>query len=406
MRKRHVFRGTYKTSDFCYSLFSGSSLYFFCECLDHDVLPTLIDKNKHCPGIETPDKQFYYWLKRIRYVEETMTSKDLGVQRHYFAMIKNRPLYNKILWPVDIVEVSSDILNLEGKAMTVSRHHDARDDSNKVDVSDMALVFPYEDRFQAFRYTAQDIVNYYNDPDNQLVPDEEKLTYKNPVIRKLIVEIVRAITGIYDAGNVYYDFSLPRFSIDNTGTQSTIFLDFTNLVFGIEELYRADDYSELMIEEPKEIEPDFADPFFMAYDEMIIPDEQTFLFSLCSLLFFLMFGRNAYSGGISQESDATLLQHYRIAMDRLKEPYFIFDEDEKNNINRLGIISADTAVIDLFENAPAQLKSMFIRTLSYKNAKRINDNLYAPSLKEWLDFFESSGWISESNKTILTVPEN
>ncbi len=405
MRKKLVFRGTYNVSDFCYSLFSGSSLYLYCDCLEHDVIPTLIDTNKYCPGIETPDGKSYYWLKRIRYVDDYMTAKDIGVQRHYFSLIKNRPRFNKLLWPVDIVEVSSDILNLKGKAMTISRHHDARDDSNKVDVSDLALVFPYEERFQSFKYTAQDIVDYYRKAEI-FEPDEDKLTYKNPVIRKLIVEIVRTIKGAYDAGYVYYDFSLPRFSIDNTGTQSGLFLDFTNLLFGVDELLRAVDYSELMIEEPKEIEPDFADPFFVSYDEMIVPDEQSFLFSLCSLLFYLMFGRNAHSGGISQESDTTLLQHYRIAMDRLKEPYFIFDEDEKNNINRLGIISADNAVIELFENAPEQLKSMFIKTLSYKNAKRINDTLYAPSLNEWIEFFESSGWISESNETKLTIPEN
>ncbi len=403
MRRKHLFRSSYQDSDFCYSLFSGSSLYLYCDYLEHEVFPAFIDDNKNCPEIITPDGKCYCWIKRIRYIDDSFTDKDIGVQRHYLYMIKNRPAFDRVLWPVDVIEVSEDIINLEGKAMTVSRHHDARDDSNQVDVSNLALVFPYEDRFQSFKYTAKDIVDYYK-RSGLRAAEENSLTYKNPVIRKLMVEIVKAIKGLYDSGYLYYDFSLPRFTVDQTG--ACLYLDFSNLIYGIDEIERAESLSYLMIEEPKEIELDFADPYFATHDEMLLPDEQSFLVSLCSLLFYLMFGRNAYDGGDSAENDESLLRHYRIALSRLENPFFIFDEDSKNNVNKLGAITAHRTVIDLFENSDPQIQSVFKKTLSYGNVMRMNEYMYAPSLDDWMSFFESNGWLSESANVKLIIPEN
>ena len=403
MRRKHLFRSSYQDSDFCYSLFSGSSLYLYCDYLEHEVFPTFIDKNKYCPEIITPDGDYYYWIKRIRYIDDKLTDKDLGVHRHYLYLIKNKPASDRILWPADMVSVSSEILNLPHRAMTVVRHHEVRDDANQRDVSNLALVFPYEDKHRSFKHTAQDIVNYYMHV-GEFEQYENGVTYNNPVIRRLMVEIVKAIKSVYDSGYVYYDLSLSRFSVENNGTQQGIFLDFTNLIFGIEELYRADDYSELMIEEPKEIELDYADPFFIGNDNLI-PDEQSFLFSICSLMFYLMFGRNAYKR--SDQNDATPLQHYRNAMERLKEPCFVFDLDaDKKDRTQLGLLEADQIVIELWERAHPKLKEMFQRTLSYENALRLSSDIYAPSLDDWLEIFEIDGWISESHNSELTIPEN
>ena len=368
-------------------MFSGGSQYKFYERLDETDLKTLIDKGKYCPVVKTLNKKFYYWVKRIRYIDDDYTTKDIGVYRHYFYLIENKPDFFNIAWPADIVDVSQQILDMEGKAMTVSRHHDARDDSNKIDVSNFALLFPYFNDLAEFNLTARTIVDYY----------------KNPVIKKLLIEIVTALKGIYDAGYIYYDISLPRFTIDNTGPESCVFLDFSNLIYGRNE-YEKDEM--FMIEEPKEIEADFADPFFFSLDEMIIADEQAFLFSVCSMLFYLMFGRNAYAGSSTFEDDATLLQHYRIAKERLMTPYFVFDKDEKNNTNKLGLLAADSAVIDLFNEAPEKMKRYFIETLSYENATRSNTDSYAPSLNDWLNCFDEYGWINESRKTKLILPEN
>ncbi len=381
-------------------MFSGGSQYKFYERLDETDLKTLIDKGKYCPVVKTLNKKFYYWVKRIRYIDDDYTTKDIGVYRHYFYLIENKPDFFNIAWPADIVDVSQQILDMEGKAMTVSRHHDARDDSNKIDVSNFALLFPYFNDLAEFNLTARTIVDYYK---NSLGPATERLNYKNPVIKKLLIEIVTALKGIYDAGYIYYDISLPRFTIDNTGPESCVFLDFSNLIYGRNE-YEKDEM--FMIEEPKEIEADFADPFFMAHDEMIIADEQAFLFSVCSMLFYLMFGRNAYAGSSTFEDDATLLQHYRIAKERLMTPYFVFDKDEKNNTNKLGLLAADSAVIDLFNEAPEKMKRYFIETLSYENATRSNTDSYAPSLNDWLNCFDEYGWINESRKTKLILPEN
>lgn len=393
--------GKNKTSeDFCFSLFSGGAQYKFYEKLDNTDLKTLIDPGKFCPSITTLNKKYYYWLKRIRYIDDAYTSKDLGVYRHYFYLIENKPDFDNILWPADIVDISRPILDMEGKALTVSRHHDARDDSNKIDVSNYGLIFPYFNDLSEFDLTARNIVDYYK---NSRGPENERLTYKNPVIRKMIIEIVNALKGLYDSGYIYYDISLPRFIIDNTGPESCIFLDFSNLIYGRNEFEKEEMF---LIEEPKEIEADFAEPFFMDHDEIIIADEHAFLFSLCSLMFYLMFGRNAYAGSSQVEDESSLLQHYRIAKERLKNPYFVFDKDEANNINKLGLLASDNALIDLFNEAPAELKEFFIETLSYENATRTNAYSFAPSLDDWLNCFKAYGWISESKKTRIVLPEN
>ena len=393
--------GRNKTIDeFCFSMFSGGSQYKYYEKLDEKDLKTLIDKGKYSPVVRTLDKRSYYWTKRIRYVDDEYTTKDIGVYRHYFYLIENRPDFDNIAWPVDIIDVSREILDIEGKAMTVSRHHDARDDSNKIDVSNFSLIFPYFDDLSVFELTARNIVDYYK---NSFGSETERLNYKNPIIKKLIVEIIIALKSIYDSGYIYYDISLPRFTIDNTGPESCIFLDFSNLIYGRDEFDRDVNY---MIEEPKEIEADFADPFFMRHDEMIIADESAFLFSVCSLMFYLMFGRNAYAGSESFEDDATLLQHYRKARERLENPYFVFDKDDANNINKLGLLASDNVVIERFNEAPARLKEFFVETLSYGNATRSNTSFYAPTLNDWIRCFDELGWIEESKNTRLVLPEN
>ena len=78
----------------------------------------------------------------------------------------------------------------------------------------------------------------------------------------------------------------------------------------------------------------------------------------------------------------------------------------ENNTNKLGLLAADSAVIDLFNEAPEKMKRYFIETLRYENATRSNTDSYAPSLNDWLNCFDEYGWINESRKTKLILPEN
>ena len=391
-----------------YSMISGRLIYKFNrEIVDHNLFKTLVDEGKYAPVLRLTLDNNLYWVKRIRYVEdELVLTKDISVYKHYIDLIKMNPNLDCVLWPTDIVALSDDVLDLSGKAQTVARHYNVRDEANKVDVSIVGLLFRYKPEYETFKFTAQDIVDFYTSEDAMLTADPtRKLNYTNPIIRKLAVEFVKIMEAVQDAGLIYYDLSLKRFSI--TANSLGMFLDFSNLVYPVN---KRQDIT--YIEEDNEIDFDYVDPFY--YKNMQtekFADMQSFNVSIASLLFYLFYGRKAYEGGSESVEDTSPLTHRRLTIERLKNPYFVFDScgDDKNP-NKLGFVSSQEKEVEFFKKSDSMLRDAFIKTLSYENVMRINKSSANESEKhyltpkDWLNIFDELGWIEESKQTRLIIP--
>ena len=106
-----------------------------------------------------------------------------------------------------------------------------------------------------------------------------------------------------------------------------------------------------------------------------------------------LIGQYAYDGRLlTGYADDTIQTHYVKFRDYHKMPVFIFDP--KDDQNALGAFFEEQQVIDLWNELPDALKTLFIQTLSQGNAERTT-SVNNPTPSMWLKTFEELGWCEQ-----------
>ncbi len=208
-------------------------------------------------------------------------------------------------------------------------------------------------------------------------------SWKNSEIRRMAVEIVRAIERLNQYGYAYGDIHLSRFFFLE---DDSVFLDYSNLIYP----FRGP--IAYCCAPPAGWYPiEFAEPAYVRGIQKTL-DFNSQNYSLCALLFYLFFGRCPYDGRLlTGYTDSGPQEHYTKFRDYHKMPVFIFDPmDDKN---ALGAFSDERHVLELWKEFPKEMKQLFIVALSEKNALRAVSRSN-PTPATWLQQFERAGWLS------------
>ena len=126
-------------------------------------------------------------------------------------------------------------------------------------------------------------------------------------------------------------------------------------------------------------------------------------YSMTAMFFYLMFGRYAYDGKLMDGyMDDTEREHYEKFRDYHKMPVFIFDP--KDDSNALGTFADEQQILDLWEETPGEIKTLFLHTLCQENAERTGKDRTA-SPEDWLKCFEKLGWYAAKKENSVTEEE-
>lgn len=302
------------------------------------------------------------------------------MHNRYRDRILKPPKRDHILWPADMIMLNS--LQMDTCNLFVAQEYSDASTQNVGQNGIYALVFPYAGypkRINAIRRLGE--IGQQN--------------WKNKSVRKIAVKILEAIDDINRCGYIYGDIHLSRIFFDE---RDDVYLNFSNLIYSYADTY-SDEAESICSLQANSYPIEFADPSIVQGKHRVI-DFQAQNFSLCSLLFYLFFGRYAYDGKLlddhrydGDDRDLSSPRHYIKFREYHKMPVFIFDNMDTQN--ELGAFDEEQQVIDLWRECPADLKELFALTLRRNNAERTihNDN---PTPRTWLNCLYAIGWIGSS----------
>ncbi len=283
--------------------------------------------------------------------------------------ISGPPSMGNILWPIDMIDLDNKAIDCSLKL--ANRYTDS-DKEEKTYSHSVGILFKYEDRSELINAKAR-------------LKQIRELSWKNPVVLKIVKNIVQNIESLNRCGYVYEDIHFSRMYFNK---EDELFLDYSGIV-----LYMADIFSKnakKMCEyQENEYPIEFADPSIYRGLKGNL-DFQAQNFSLAALLFYLMLGRYPYDGALLDgHNDNSIMNHYVKFRDYIKAPVFIFDPNDKQNA--LGSFAEEIDIIKLWEDLPSDLQNMFSIIFVQSNAERKNiiDN---PTPSMWLNAFLKLGW--------------
>lgn len=309
-----------------------------------------------------------YYIKRI--------DCNYALYNKLRRRILNPPDRSNILWPSDMINLSDE--QSAQCSLFVAQEYTEMPTPINEKKGNRALLFPYggyPPMINGIRKLAQ----------------ISHLSWKNPEIRNMSVQILQAIDSVNKCGYAYEDIHLSRIFFRSDGT---VYLNFSNLVYSFED-FISEEATIFCRAEAGEYPIEFAEPAYVRGIQKSF-DFNTQNYSLCALLFYLFFGQYCYDGRLlTGYVDDSIQAHYVKFRDYHKMPVFIFDPNDSQNA--LGAFDEEQQVIELWEECPQMLRELFTMTLSQSNAERCGEVINPPPAT-WLRCFKQLGWITNKKK--------
>lgn len=273
-------------------------------------------------------------------------------------------------WPCDIIELN----DAQAPDYRLFVRHEYTDVPTPVDrwPGRYALLFPLGE------------LSALESAEERLRRTNVKDGWKSGDIRDMAVKITEAVININKAGYIFADMHFSRFFFSG----DSCYLGFSNLTFPLSDL---DDPQAKCTRAPKrgEYPLEFAEPAY-AQGKVDAMDMRTQNFSLTALLFYLLLGRYAYDGNMTEHiTDNNMINHYNLLDYFLETPVFIFDP--QNRDNELGAnIQRNRETLSLWHDLPFDLQQFFYLGLNTESALRETRNIPTPNA--WMRRFEGLGW--------------
>lgn len=335
--------------DLYFSLLRGSGIYCWNEIEDND--PVDISGKMMCPVFMDVETEEQFLVKRIYW--------DKYI-RQYMRGILVPPETDYVMWPVDIVSLHGHQISVNYAEHTFGLQTDEM--KNRVD-GDTVLLFPYKN------YGISKTVK-------QELDEVKKINWKEPRVRELMIKIAEAFQNLNNQGYLCLDFDFSHLYIRD---DRSIMFAYSNLLIRRAEDMHPDETSELC---KGEYPYEFAEPA-LVQGKLQYADADMQNYSLAAMLFYLMIGRYPYDGplllGLTDNNEVEHEHRFEVYH---KMPVFIFDPEDTSN--HLGEFAADQRIIELWDDLPEQIRSLFTKTLTQGNAERRNQ-VSNPSPGEWLE---------------------
>lgn len=358
----------YTTDELYFSTMYGGGIYEWSGRMVQD--PIGGDNGSGCvsPLLINKVTNESYFMKRMK--------GDIWEQSKVKKLILDPPGKDCILCPSDLLLLSEE--QCKKCSLFVAQEYTENLTSPEDKEGSYAVLFPYGGYPKLV--SGSRVLSQISNP-----------TWKNPEIRKMAIQILKAVERLNRTGYVYADIHLSRFFFREDGT---VYLNFSNLIFSFKYIYSVHS-TKLCSVEQGEYPIEFAEPAIVSGRQAYI-DFNTQNYSLCALMFYLFFGRYAYDGRLlTGYVDDNLQKHYVKFRDYHKMPVFIFDPGDHENA--LGAFDEEQQVIDLWEECPDELRQLFVMTLQKRNAER-EETVFNPTPAVWLKYLRKVGWLQDEGK--------
>lgn len=369
-----------KESELFFSVISGSGYYRWTGRMVQD--PLAVDGGKMaCPLFASAKTGERFFARRVSGFGSLAGQKELIYL--YTSQISRPPQRRQILWPSDLIRLEGQ-LPFDCDVLVERRYMMGGGDANRCGEEGegaLALLFPYGD------YPALEDGERY-------LASLGRMDWRNKKVQSLLWRIASAFDRLNQKGYLYLDIHMKRLFFKQDGS---LFFDFSNLIFA-NSISRGLAMEDLLGKKGKKaVLPgaypvEFAEPAVVSGKQKTL-DASSQNYSLTALFFYLMFGRYPYEGKLMDGySDQNEREHYEKFRDYHKMPVFIFDPLDDSN--RLGDFAEEQAVIELWNELPGELRTLFAKTLIQSNATR--EVMAAnPAPAQWLDCFQKLGWDNE-----------
>ena len=298
---------------------------------------------------------------------------------NYKKLVLSPPDIKNILWPKDFVEIG------EGQAVEgVVRLDNIYEHSEKEKVVAKDYVFLFSDKACPESIDLEKYLKQIKHNCAGSVTDRSQWqNYRNPEILTLAKDLVEKIDMLNREGYLYLDFHPSRLRIVNR----ELYLDFSNLIYDMEDVYKR----KVANPGAEKLPIEFIAPELYSRQKKRI-DFGTQNYSLASILFYLLVGRNAYDGRLrATDIDDSLYNHYRKFENMIEQPIFIFDKQDEANHPEDNTIGQ--ALLERWGTYPKLMRYMFIKALSrkveygQKLSYRYHDEL--PTPRQWINLLYS-----------------
>lgn len=368
-------------SELFFSVISGSGYYRWTGKMVQDPLGGDGGKTV-CPLFANAKTGERFFARRVSGFGSQAGEKELIFL--YTSQINRPAPREEILWP-------SDLIRLEGEpafscdALVERRYMVGGESQAKEEAGALALLFPYGD-FPAL------------EDGERYLASVGSLDWRNKKVQSLICQIAAAFDRLNRRQYLYLDIHMKRLFFKRDGS---LFFDFSNLIFAgnfsggmpMEDLLGKKGKKAAL---PGAYPVEFAEPAVVSGKQETL-DANSQNYSLAALFFYLMFGRYPYEGKLMDGySDQNEREHYEKFRDYHKMPVFIFDPLDDSN--RLGDFAEEQAVIELWNELPGELRTLFLKTLIQSNATR-EVKVSNPGPDQWLSCFKRMGWDENMNES-------
>ena len=294
----------------------------------------------------------------------------------YKRLVLSPPDVKNILWPIDFVEVGKE-QSVEGVARVDNAY---AYDIAKEKVSAKDYVFLFSNKAYPQSISLEEYLEQLEHRYGGGLSDRSKWqNYQNPEILALARALVEKIDALNREGYLYLDFHHSRIRLVN----KEIYLDFSNLIYDMENIYKGRVYKPTFEKLPIE----FTEPELYTGQKKNI-DFTAQNYSLASILFYLLVGRHAYDGILrAADIDDSSYNHYIKFEKMCNSPIFIFDKQDM--ANHPGHEAKDEALLERWGAYPKMLRYMFTKALSRKveygqeTSYRYQEEL--PTPRQWLN---------------------
>ncbi len=354
-----------KKSDLYYSVLYGSGLYSLTSGKVTD--PINGEESVNFSNVLFSESFFSRSLGR-----------ELGKEEleHYKRLVLSPPDIKNMLWPSDIVELGKkQIIDGVEKLDNIYAYDIAREK-----ISERDYIFLFKNKNYPQTISLEEQLDLLEQRYGGGLSDRSKWqNYRNTEILSLAKGLVEKIDKLNRDGYLYLDFHPSRIRV----AKSEIYLDFTNLIYDMEDIYNSrvyrPEYEKLPIE--------YTEPELYKGQKKGI-DFSTQNYSLASVLFYLLVGRHAYDGLLrAADIDDSSYNHYIKFEKMTNNPIFIFDDKDK--ANHPGHEAKDEALLERWNTYPEAMRNMFTMTLARKveHGKDVSYRYQGelPTPKQWYD---------------------
>lgn len=343
----------YYTNDhFYYSCVFGGTVYTWDGTLVPD--PFKCKRNQKCPTmlLTQVGSNEKYFVRKIELDENRLSFyKELCLR-----FIES----SKVVWCSDVIYMNDTQKNHCNNHLERNYDREYIIPITNDKGSHYAILIPYKDEYKQL----QNAYEWFDE-------FERCKNFRNSEVLNFTLQLLQCLKAIDKKGYFYLDMDFARFYVSN---KNEVYLDFSNLIFsknGFDNLINTVEEKYYPLEFMKS-------SLVLSEDKIKKVGINEYMFSLASLIFYLLYHYYPYDGHIFDGLAHYLKFNYNDKIYHKRENLVFFNPP----VEGLGIMNQDREITVLWDATSFNLKKAFIDALKTNNSTKFK------SIDKWIELIE------------------